>query len=431
MNNTMTRESFCQKVEQMWRANNCKGIVLGGTGVGKTRLIVNACIDKLTREPMAKIVLGSPTTRLRDITIKAEFEKWGATNLWYRLRSACYQTLRSETGSYYDLVIFDEVDKALTPEHFKFLLNNKYKEFLGLSATLEGREKQQMAESIAPVIYRYSTVEAANDGLINKSMNIAVYYNLDTVNKTVPITFKKGGKEMTFYKTEKESYDYYNEIFTENKLKLANLGYTTLGANVYQFLKQKDLSAEALKLLRKYEYGMRKRKDLLLRLPSAATMTKSLISSLQDKQKREKLETFIGYELPEQPKILVFAEFTEFIDSICSHTVHSNKSDKKKENDLINQQTVADFNNNKITVLGSCQSLNVGENLVGANVSIFPSYYSSETNSQQRTGRSTRLPIDELAFNFYLVAKNTQMVKWFDSMTGHLNKDEFITLNYK
>jgi len=429
--NSAQKKSEIQKIViDEWYDNDCKGIFLGGTGLGKTKVLVEICKLQFKEKPGSTILIGVPTRRLRDATIKEEFLKWDAEDVFNKLRIECYDTIRNWTDTNWDLILLDEFDKILTPMRFNFLLNNSYNRILGVTATLEGAEKQRLASQVGPIIYRYSTDTAAKDGLVNKSVNIVVRYKLNNLSKNVIVEYKSKSEGMKrFYTTEKANYDYHNNIFIESREKLELLGYTSLGNNAYTLIKNPLVPPEHKKLIGKYVRAMKSRKDLLMALPSAVKISKRLITGINEN--KAKFSEYINHELPENPKILVFSEVTKHVDEITHNTVHSNKAKKKKENDILSMEAINKFNSGEETVLGACQAINVGENLVGANIGIFASYYSSETNGQQRRGRLKRLDTQDIAFNFFLVAVDTQMEVWFNNMTKEMNKDEFIYIDFK
>jgi superfamily II DNA or RNA helicase len=145
----------------------------------------------------------------------------------------------------------------------------------------------------------------------------------------------------------------------------------------------------------------------------------------------------------DKSKVLVFSKLTKQIDQICEHTYHS----KNKTGN----QNIARLNMGEIRVLGVCDALNRGANLIGVDHIIEESYHSSETDFQQRHGRGVRLPINETLHFIILIPwtevreeettngvkrlvwkkKPTQAAKWVENMSQRFDLGEVVTIDMK
>ena len=146
-----------------------------------------------------------------------------------------------------------------------------------------------------------------------------------------------------------------------------------------------------------YMNAIKARKNFLLNLPSTAELAKRISGGIRA-------------EFPKS-KVLVFSELTAQADKISRVTVNSHHSAK------VNKKSIEDFNTGSIKELGSCNSLTLGLNLVGATHAVMESYIGSATKSKQKKGRLDRLASDEHADMWIIKVPDTQSEKWYTSMT--------------
>ncbi|MCK5318532.1 MAG: hypothetical protein KAJ55_11475, partial [Anaerolineales bacterium] len=88
-----------------------------------------------------------------------------------------------------------------------------------------------------------------------------------------------------------------------------------------------------------------------------------------------------------------------------------------------------DFNTGRVNELGSCNSLTLGLNLVGATHAVMESYIGSATKSKQKKGRLDRLATDEHADMWIIRVPETQGEKWYKNMTKKFDLSEAVYLN--
>ena len=124
-----SRSKIQQEAIQAWMPKK-KGILLLGTGMGKSKLAIDV-LKKLYPKGLneAKVLLLVNSQDLRDRNWFKEFKEWNALE-WYKdIVRECYQTVYKWKDTNWDLVISDEFDVSLSPEYVKFYLNNTFNMF--------------------------------------------------------------------------------------------------------------------------------------------------------------------------------------------------------------------------------------------------------------------------------------------------------------
>jgi superfamily II DNA or RNA helicase len=108
-------------------------------------------------------------------------------------------------------------------------------------------------------------------------------------------------------------------------------------------------------------------------------------------------------------KIITFSKNVAMAEAIENgKNVYTGKVTKKKGRVMIE-----DFDKAKSGILHSCDKLNEGADLHGANVAIILGLDSSKTKATQRRGRVIRAEAGKHAEIFNLVINNTVELEWF------------------
>jgi superfamily II DNA or RNA helicase len=154
-------------------------------------------------------------------------------------------------------------------------------------------------------------------------------HRLDSVNKTI----EAGSKLKRFKTTEKAAYDYWDNEF-----------------------KKALFMPEAIKEF-KIRTSSAARAKVLYQLPSKIESTKELLKHLPD-------------------KTIVFSNDVDSLLKVVKNVVSS------KNSKLINEKIRKDFDDNKITHIGSFKMLTQGANLKDLDNVIIMSYYSKELQLQ-------------------------------------------------
>lgn len=253
------RDLLLQEALLAYKKNNYTGISLLATGAGKGRLMIE--IAKLLKPE--KILYLCNTILLKDKMFIDELHKWDAAHLLNNMDLACYQSACKWTGRYYDLVLADEFDSALTPIYMKVFQNNTFKYKVLVSATLDG-QKRRLSAQIAPVIFERTQQQLIKNNVLNKLKFTFIRYNLNAV---------------------------------ENKQYLAfNKQFVTLLNGVRT--KSTEFQLNRLQLNRKH---------FLSSLETSAEVTRWLLNKLRTKNE----------------KVLVFCGLSKQADTVCKYSYHS------------------------------------------------------------------------------------------------------------
>lgn len=405
----MSREEIQKEALDAWIGNDCNGALILGTGVGKTKIAIDAIrYHIINYHPEGqwngdvRILWLTNSERLRDIDTRADFEKWEAEDLLQYVEFQCIQTAYKYNQTKWDLVVADEGDFMLTEEYFKFFTNNSYFQLLFLTATVD-KTKQEMLDSLCKTVYTYTTTQAQDDGILNKSTITFAKYMLDDKDKYIPT---KGKNKSVFYQTENECYSYLEkrciaELLKYNTTKSLYDGAVLVSnqSDIIRFEKQLKTCQAT------HKFWTTKRANFLWELKKSVRVAQVMILSTIKENKTN--------------KCLVFSKRTEQVEKIVKVTYHAKN---KKDNTALE-----DLSSSKTRVVGVVQAVNRGVNINGLTHLIFESYDGSSTSFQQRHGRGTRLGVDDVMNAYILVpyykdkdgkVKPTQAYKWAKDMTA-------------
>ncbi len=410
MNSNKLKDKLQSKALRAFVEAGSTGTVCLETGSGKSKMAV----DFLKLNKGGKILITSPRTNLKknwyDELVKWEFEPW-RDNIWtykenrYEIIMENIQTCYKWEEQIFDVIIMDEIHTMMTPEYSKLLVNNEYVDLLGLTAThdiTDNNDKEYYYNLYCPIVYEY--YNSAEDGLINKTRFFIVNH---TLNDDDRIIVKYRGS--TFEKGEREHYDYLTDRMKHGQNLMMKQGSEDWFRDAGLWFWQGKGTTQQKGAAAVYMSAIKARKNFLLNLPSTGKIA-------------EKISGGIRAEFPKS-KVLVFSELTAQADKISKHTVHSKNSDK------VNAKLIEDFNSGLIRELGSCHSLTLGLNLVGATHAVMESYIGSATKSKQKKGRLDRLAADDHADMWIIRVPETQSEKWFKNMTKKFDLSEAIHLN--
>lgn len=350
--------------------DNDRSMIIGATGVGKTKI----GIDRIDRElfrcwktdsqiKSVNILLVVPTEKLRDIGWKEEFEKWHMINAWQFITPICYASLSSMINGNWDLVILDEVHN-ITPNNSIFFApenNNIIKKVVALTATEpRDREKQQILKSIGlEVVYKIEMDIAVKLGLVSPYDIVAIGLDIDDTDKYVV----GGTKEKRFYTTEKRAYIYRQRQY------LAAPTQRNILARM-RVIYDSKFKTEALK-------------NILLHLVPEEERT--LIFCATQAQANE-VCPFRYYSKPTKPKKLRGTVTTEQLEKGIDDLLAYDKKLQEYQGDI----SLNAFINGAINRLASCNALNEGQNLPAVDLGLIGQMYGSDLRLIQRIGRHIR-----------------------------------------
>jgi len=361
-----------------WVKADMKGTLELSTGMGKT-----FCFIKATALlPDNSNILFLAETSQREIDIRADIEKFKTLFNYdllqtHELTFMCYQSAYKTSNTEWDLVVADEIHTSLTHKYSEFYYNNSYKAILGLSATVDKNAivseednktitKGDLLNEIAPVCYTYSLNQAQEDNTTRKLNVYVIMHRLDSVNKTI----EAGSKLKRFKTTEKAAYNYW-----DNEFKKALF----MPESIKEFKIRTSSAARA---------------KVLYQLPSKIESTKELLKHLPD-------------------KTIVFSNDVDSLLKVVKNVVSS------KNSKLVNEKIRKDFDDNKITHIGSFKMLTQGANLKDLDNVILMSYFSTELTLIQQLGR---LRVKDKEGNVFIFCTiGTVEEKWFNKMIENIN----------
>jgi superfamily II DNA or RNA helicase len=284
----------------------------------------------------------------------------------------------------FSVVILDEVHDTLTEEYYPDLTQCEALYMIGLTGAmsleanvftskveeeLKGLSqsqdyvdqgiigdyitKGQMLEMFCPVVFKYTTKQAIEYGVIADFKSYEIHHHLTTYPKKIKI--------WKSYDTLGSEYDFY--------MKRQNLMY----GNKPAYLK-KAMGRQMAKFL--------------YNLPSKTTVVKAILERLGDQ------------------KTLIFGKELDTLATITPNVVR-----KDNWSELIDQ-----FNTGEINVLASSRKLKQGITLKGVQNIIFHSYDSKWHNMEQMRARVRWLDGD-VAKLFFIVTQGTLETKWYIKMT--------------
>jgi len=394
-----------------------KGTIVLETGSGKSKVALDF-VKQLPNETAATILITSPRTNLKqnwhDELIKWGFQEWREG--WWTYNGKRYMVVMENIQTAYKwkdrkftTIIMDEIHTMMTPEYSKLLENNEYNSLMGLTAThdmTDENDKELYYKQFCPVIFEY--YNSAEDGLINKTRFFIVNHTLSNDDEVV-ITRKVKGKEVKEVMGELAYYEYMTERMKYGQQRMMQEGSQDWFADAREWFWQRKGTPAQKGAAAIYLNAIKARKTFLLNVPSTARIA-------------AKISDGIRKAVPES-KVLVFSELTAQADKISAATVHSHHSNK------VNAQHIADFNSGDLRQLGSCNSLTLGLNLIGATHAVLESYIGSATQSKQKKGRLDRLASDEHADFWILRVPNTQSDTWYKKMTKKFDLSEAMYLS--
>lgn len=372
------------------------------TGGGKCKIAIDYILQ--TAKPNDTVIIAVPLTVLVTNWIK-EFQKWTQCELKNSLITLTVITSNGSIDIIIDTIqslykvnmtttflIVDEIHTALSKEYSNILTNIKYKVVIGLTATLDITkrfDKENLYTQYCPVVFSYT--EGESDGVVNKTKFVIINHYL-----TDEFRIMTGSKNKPFMIGEAKQYDYLSRQIKQGQQLMAMAGSDDFFTDASEWFWKKRGNKEQLTAGQKYLSAITNRRKFLLSLPSTAEVAKRLAKSII-------LEN-------DSNKVLVFSELVAQIQKICKFNVYG------EQDESTNSEILQAFNDGQIRAVGSCYSLTLGVNLVGANTAILESYQGSDTKATQRIGRLHRLATDNTATIYIIKVIGTQQEAWFNFM---------------
>jgi superfamily II DNA or RNA helicase len=378
--NRTDRQKVCAK---NWLKNKGKGTLVACTGFGKTRVALILIKALIAKHPKTKVLVVVPTETLKNQWISL-LDQWGfGLNCDVQIINTVIK------NKYYcDLLIIDEIHR--TPSNtFQEVFNVvKYKLILGLTATFERLDgKEKLIEKFCPVIDTITSEEALLSGWVSAYTEYLVLLDVDDID-----TYKAYNKEF------QQHFEFFNYDFNEAMSMVGPKGYVKriqMRDEMAPDNASKEEKSNILKNITYHSMGftrvIQSRKKFINNHPKKLEIVRKIMAARKDS------------------KIITFSKNVAMAEAIENgKNVYTGKVTKKKGRVMIE-----DFDKAKSGILHSCDKLNEGADLHGANVAIILGLDSSKTKATQRRGRVIRAEAGKHAEIFNLVINNTVELEWF------------------
>jgi superfamily II DNA or RNA helicase len=384
-----------------WRDSGCIGTLECYVGFGKTYMAILA-IKRMHAKNMFfdKIVIVVPTLYLKD--------QWEKELRDHNLISLCEvivingltaNWLNNKIKVKSSLLILDEIHRYTAQQFGTVFDCVEYKFLLGLTATLNDGDKENLIRLKAPVVGRISLKEGIAKGW---TAEFRIYnYGVDLDEQ-----------QMEEYKTIEKNYNKYIAIF--------NFDYSI-----------------ALKCLTSVEFRRQYAKELNYRPEWLFNMAQQF-NNFKNKRSNFILNNedklFVADDIIKMyanDKILVFSERIATIEMFATNLeepciIYHSKLKAKERREIFNKINT-DFVNGNIRIIASAKSFDEGVNLPDIETLISFSGNSTKRQGIQRYGRGIRYKENKHVKIFELYLKGTQDEKWLKKrqkdVPRHLIKD--------
>ena len=353
-----------------WIKSGGKGTILASTGFGKsfiTRMLVQSFVS---RNPSFQVLIGVPTMILKD--------QWtrdlAKANLFINCKVEVFNTIIRHNYEV-DLLVLDELHLVPTPSFINIFKTVKYKYFLGLTATWERLDHQELwLEKYTYICDIISIKDAVENNWLSEYRNYKVNIEVD----------------LTEYNNCNQKFQQLFSIF-DNDFKLA-MDLIKDPGKIKSWSKRKNINEKNVKgYLAAWMRMLRKRKEFIQSHPKKIEVAEKILQA----RKNKKSITFSA-------TIKDAEKFRKY-----GYVLHSKQ--KKKEN----QHIIEEFNSCSCGNLASSKAANQGLDIKGLSVGINTAVNSSKITKTQSLGRIVRKEGDKVAEMFTIVIKGTQDENWF------------------
>lgn len=377
-------------VLKKWAEADFRGTYKGTTGVGKTRIGVEAIALSLKRfqennpEKIPSIIIGVPTENLRDNEWKNEFEKWGYLDIFNNyVKVKCYQTLSKEVGNFYDIFIADEAHNFISPKFFNFYLSNQFEKILLLTATLP-KNKENEIKDLFPVFHTTSLKDALLKGIVSpfKIYNFGIDFTLE----------------------EKEEYDKQSSTIRELFVIFSNnfeiLNRALNNEHFYKGLcKQQEIDYNPA--IPKILIGaINKRSNVIYNSINKIKVSADILNRVN-----KKCLTFFE-------RTSSALECQKLLNDQLNSSVFDTSKNSKDKKAILNN-----FSQSKNEKLIAVKALNQGFNVPECDLAIIASGTGSKVDFPQRLGRILRVQENKQAICIQLYIKNSKDKDWVTERT--------------
>jgi superfamily II DNA or RNA helicase len=185
--------------------SNPRGRLILAPRTGKTKV----GIDLIKREKPNSILWVTPSSKLADEDIPAEFDIWGAKKYKKLLTTSTWMSLHKVSGDF-DMIILDE-EQFMTENNAKNLLSGdlKGKSIVSMTGTASSHDHKKELYRLLdlPVLYKISINDAVDMKLLANYTIKVVEVDMGTKNE-----IEAGNKEKKFMTSEAKQYNYLHNV---------------------------------------------------------------------------------------------------------------------------------------------------------------------------------------------------------------------------
>lgn len=181
-------------VQQEWENGKKKTLLVLPTGCGKT-IVFSKIIEERVRRGERVLILAHRSELLEQASDKLktatglgtalEKAENSAIGSWYRVVVGSVQTLQREkrlsqfSKDYFDTIVIDEAHHALSTGYRTVLDYFSEAQVLGVTATPDRGDKQNLGKVFDSLAYEYSLVDAIKSGYLSKISAVTIPLTLD------------------------------------------------------------------------------------------------------------------------------------------------------------------------------------------------------------------------------------------------------------
>lgn len=188
------QEEAREKVQHEWEEGRKRTLLVLPTGCGKTIVFSKIIEDRVRLGERVLVIahrselLEQASDKLKTATgLNTALEKAENTSIgsWYRVVVGSVQTLQREKRlkqfpkDYFDTIIIDEAHHALSSSYQNVLSYFDEAQVLGVTATPDRGDKQNLGKVFDSLAYEYSLIDAINSGYLSKISAITIPLTLD------------------------------------------------------------------------------------------------------------------------------------------------------------------------------------------------------------------------------------------------------------
>ena len=188
------QEEAREAVQQEWEEGRKRTLLVLPTGCGKT-IVFSKIIEDRVRMGERVLVLAHRSELLEQASDKLKtatglgtaLEKAESTSIgsWFRVVVGSVQTLQREKRlsqfppDYFDTIVIDEAHHAISDGYQRVLQHFENANVLGVTATPDRGDKQNLGKFFDSLAYEYSIVDAIKSGYLSKITAVTIPLTLD------------------------------------------------------------------------------------------------------------------------------------------------------------------------------------------------------------------------------------------------------------